>query len=145
MDRYDLLQATYWAFVLATCTVAWRRGEWPEQAGAAIIFLGSLGTVLAVRIDRLNIGSAQLGVLLVDLLALAGLLALVVRTNRFWPLWVCAFDLVGIATHIVTLFYPTILPTPYRLVRGFWAYPMMIAIMMGSLYPWRMRRTSSKA
>ena len=145
MNVYFLLRVMYFGCLLATCIVVWRRGQKPERLGAAIVFAGSIATVLAAAVPSLNLDDAQLGILLVDLLMLAGFLALVLNTDRYWPVWVCGFHLVGVATHLVMLFYPSILPQAYRLVHGLWAYPVMFAIMIGTRDPWWWRRTNYEA
>lgn len=130
---YILLQVAYGVCLLLTCAVTWLRGQQPERFGAAVLLVGSVTTVVAESLPGLRVGAAQLGILAVDLLVLAGFLALVLKTNRFWPLWVSGFHLVGVATHLATLCYPSILPQAYVLVQGLWAYPIMVAIVVGTL------------
>lgn len=145
MDRYILLQVIYNCCLAATCLVVWRRGHAPERGGAAILLIGSMATLLAVRTFGADYRAAQYTVLLVDALVLAGFLALVFKTDRYWPLWVSGFHLVGVATHLVILFYPAILPQAYRVVRGLWAYPIMAAIVLGALRREKKRPTNGSA
>lgn len=130
---YILLQVAYGVCLLLTCAVTWFLGQQPERIGATVLIAGSVATVVAESLPGLKVGAPHLGILAVDLLVLAGFLALVLKTDRFWPLWVSGFHLVGVATHLATLFYPSILPRAYILVQGLWAYPIMAAIVVGTL------------
>lgn len=136
----NLLQLAYAVCLASTCAVTLWRGARPEQIAAAILLAGSVATVGAKSLSGLEVPSAQLGILLVDLLVLAGFLALALKTDRNWALWASGFHLVGVATHLVILFYPAILPQAYRVVRGLWAYPIMVAIVVGTI---RRRSASS--
>ena len=142
MTISDLLQLAYIIALAATCAVTWLRGERPERLGAAIVLVGSVATMGAANVPGLEIRSSQLGILAVDVLVLAGFLALVFKTDRYWPLWVSGFHLVGVATHLVMLFYPAVLPVAYRVVRGLWAYPIMVAILVGTLQEVSKKRTA---
>lgn len=145
MILYDLLQLAYALCLALTCAVTAWRGATPEKLGAAIVLVGSIATVGAAHIPGLELCAAKIGILVVDLLVLAGFVALVLTTDRFWPLWACGFHLVGVATHIAMLVYPDILPQAYRVVQGLWAYPMMLAIALGTLCRTRPMRTNEEA
>lgn len=97
------------------------------------MLLGTVATFIAASIPGLELRFTELGILFVDLLVLAAFAALVLKTDRFWPLWACGFHLVGVATHLVMLVFPAVLPQAYRIVQGAWAYPMMLAIVLGCL------------
>lgn len=144
VDRFNLLQAIYNTSLAATCIVAWRAGEVPERAGALIMVIGSLATAVVAQIDSLGTSTIHLGVLAIDLAVMAVFLSIALRTDRFWPLWVCGFHLVGVATHLTMLTYPDVVPRAYRILRGFWAYPMLAAIILASLHGHRMRKQSER-
>lgn len=135
VDAYNLLQVIYNCCLGCTCLVVWCRGGGPERLGTASLAACSFATQLVANIPALEVGAAEMGVLLVDLTLLAIVLLIALKTDRFWPLWVCGFHLVGTGTHLVMLVQPDILPEAYRLVRGLWAYPMMVAIVVGTLGP----------
>lgn len=106
---------------------------------------GSIATFLADSVRGPESASVQVEMLLMDLLVLSGFLVLVLKSDRFWPLWACGIHLVSVATHLAMLFYPTVLPLAYRVVLGLWAYPMMAAIVIGALDPWRAKGTNAAA
>lgn len=134
MSIYVLLQVAYLAALAGAGVVAVKYGDWPERAGVGLIVGGSILTVPASVIPGLN-GPTALGILAVDAVVLVAFLYLVLKTDRFWPLWACGFHLVGVATHLATLSHPDIVPLAYKLVRGAWAYPMLAAIVLAVLNP----------
>lgn len=145
MNSYNFLQLIYDLCLAATCLLAWRRGRAEEWIGAGIMLAGSVATFWAHSVRGPESASIQFNLFLVDLLVLCGFVVLVLKSDRFWPLWACGIHLVSVATHLVMLFYPTVLPQAYRVVLGFWAYPMMAAIVVGALDPWRAKGTNAAA
>ncbi|MBW8911111.1 MAG: hypothetical protein JF564_04320, partial [Sphingomonas sp.] len=71
------------------------------------------------------------GGLLVDLAVLVALVLLMLATDKYWLLWMTAFHVIGVLTHIARLIDPMIVPRAYSIGQGFWAYPMLIALTMG--------------
>ena len=145
MNSYTLLQVVYDLCLVATCLVAWRRGQAAEWIGAGIILAGSIATFWSHSVRGPESASVQFDLFLIDLLALSGFLVLVLKSDRFWPLWACGIHLVSVATHLAMLFYPTVLPQAYRVVLGLWAYPMMAAIVVGALDPWKAKGMNAAA
>jgi hypothetical protein len=124
------LQLAYLVTLLSACTFAMLRGGRDEQHGAMIMLGGSLLSGLAVAIQP-HWRSMQTGVLIVDLGVLAALFTLALRSDRYWPLWITAFQLIGVATHLARLADPGIIPRAYSIAQGFWAYPMLAVLSLG--------------
>lgn len=145
VNPYNLLQVIYTACLAATCLIVWRSGRAAEWIGVGIMVAGSVATVWANSVQGPESASVEFDMLLIDLLVLSGFVFLVLKSDRFWPLWACGIHLVSVATHLVMLFYPTVLPQAYRVVLGFWAYPVMAAVVVGALDPWRAKGTNAAA
>src|SRR5690348_8693069 len=103
MNGYLVLQIVYDLILLGCCGYAILAGGRDERIGAAIMLAGSALTVAAALLPDFSWRTARLGVTLVDLTVLGALLALALRTDRFWPLWMTAFHLIAVATHLAIL------------------------------------------
>jgi hypothetical protein len=113
---------------------AWLRGGGPEKAASAILLVGSLVTPLLLSQFAVRFTSVEVGVLGVDTIVLAGLLLVALFAERYWPLWVVALHIVGIAAHGVRMVDPTIMRWAYGFALAFWSYPMLLLIIFGT---WR--------
>ncbi|HKR25480.1 MAG TPA: hypothetical protein VJS15_09495, partial [Allosphingosinicella sp.] len=110
------------------------RGGLPERIGATIVVFGSTLTVAAVSsLDR-RYGSVEFGVFLVDVAGLVALVLLALRSERYWPLWVAALHLIGMAGHGLKLADPDVIRRAYAFAMQFWGYPMLLLIALGT---WR--------
>jgi hypothetical protein len=119
------------SLLAACCVYAWWGGGAPERIGAAILAVGSaLSHIAALHPQRFH--SVELGILLVDVAAFFAFLALSLRANRFWTLWVTGLIGVGIAGHLAMKLSPHILPYAYRFVLSAWSYPMVALIAIGT-------------
>jgi hypothetical protein len=113
---------------------AWLRGGGPEKAAATIILVGSLATPLLTPGLSVRFSSVETGILLVDASALLALLLVALFAERYWPLWVVALHIVGMAAHGVRMVDPTIMRWAYGFAIAFWSYPMLLLIIVGT---WR--------
>lgn len=128
-----ILQIIYWAFLAACFGYAFRYGGGPERVGAAIIGIGSLVSVAASSDFVLRFRSVEPGIFATDIVVLAAFLMLALRTERYWPLWATGFHVVGVATHTAIIVDPKVVPPAYAIAQGFWAYPMLVAVVMGTV------------
>ena len=69
----------------------------------------------------------------IDILALLALILLAIRSDRFWPMWASAFHLLAVAVHTAVMMAPQITPWGFATGAVFWAYPMLLALAIGSL------------
>ncbi|MFN3945312.1 MAG: hypothetical protein ACK4K7_10315 [Allosphingosinicella sp.] len=127
-----MLQILYWTTLAACLLFALKRGGADERIGAAVIAVGSLLSVGAAAAPNGRFQAAETGILIVDLAVLAAFLALALRSERFWPLWATGFHLVAVVTHGAMMVSPGVVPRAYALAQGFWAYPMLFAIAIGT-------------
>lgn len=125
--------------LLASLAYVVRCGRWPERSGLAIIMLGSIATALVGRSDLWR--GTEIGILAVDVVVLMAFLAIVALTDRFWPLWVSAFQLVSVTSHLARLLKPSTLPLAYAFAEQVWSYAM-IAVVIGSV-AWQRRYARS--
>jgi len=124
---YQVLLLACWAYALV-------RGGPPERIGVTILVAGSYLTMAAASAFHTGFRSVEVGILIVDLLCLAAFLALALRADRFWPLWVAALHAIGTAAHAVKSFDPDIVSRTYAFMLAIWAYPMILLMIAGT---WR--------
>ena len=132
MDIFLVLRIFYDTALVATCLFAYPFGGTPERQGATIMLVGSALTIALEQSSAFDWRFARGGLLLIDLAVLAAFFALAQRSNRFWPLWATACHLIAVTTHLVILIQPRRVLQAYAIMQGFWAYPMMIAILIGA-------------
>jgi hypothetical protein len=139
-----LLATSYWVCLIAISAFVLRFGGATERVGIYIFALGSVATVPASSPLPVRFQSSELGVLAVDLVVLAALIVLTLRSPRIWPIWATGFHLVAVGTHLVMLTDSQILPRAYALAQGFWAYPMMVATVIGAVSHRRKLRAAER-
>ena len=69
-----------------------------------------------------------------------GLLVLALRSDRFWPMWAAAFQLVGTMVHLGSMSQTGDFEWAYYVALTFWTFPVFIALMAGTWFEGRNRR-----
>lgn len=124
----------FYAMVALCCGYAWIRGGPPERWGAAIFLAAGGLTQAALSAPGVRFNDVEVGVLIVDCAMLVALAVLAVRAERFWPLWVTALQLIGIAAHAIKASNPEGLRLAYSLALSMWGYPMLLSLAAGTWF-----------
>ncbi len=132
MSFFLALRILYDVVLAGTCLFAFVSGGRTERIGAAIILIGSFLTWFAQMPPFFDWRYARGGMLVIDVIVLIAFFALAQRSDRFWPIWATAFHLIAVATHLVILVQPERVLQAYAIAQGFWAYPMLLAIVIGT-------------
>jgi len=130
---------TYWFLLAAVAIYAFARGKMDERWAAAICVLATIGTVLVQFPYSNRYSHVEVGVMIVDLLALAGFTAIALRSDRFWPLWVAGLQLTTTLAHLFRAAQVELIPQIYAVAARFWVYPIFLIIVIGT---WRSHRRS---
>lgn len=141
MRLFLLLKLAYATSLLASCVYVGRHGGAAERAGIAVITIGSLLTIPASTMFGFRWDAARLNLLALDVLVLGAFLLIALRSGRFWPLWATGFQLIAVATHLAMLIEPRRVLQAYAIAQGFWAYPMLAAIVLATTRLRQARRT----
>jgi len=135
-----IIPLLFLGLLLAAFAYVARCGRWPERIGLAVIFVGSVATAFVGRSDLWQ--GAEIGILAVDVLVLGMFIMIVGLTDRFWPLWVSAFQLVSVISHLARLLKPATVALAYAFAEQVWSYAM-IAVVVGSV-AWQRRYDPSQ-
>lgn len=131
------LQFLGFAVLALSCFVALRWGGFDER-------LAAIGFILAVIVTNSvtdgSYGHTETGVLIVDISVFFGLLVLALRSDRFWPMWAAAFQLVGTMVHIGSMTQTGDFAWAYYVALTFWTFPVFVALGAGTWFEGRSRR-----
>ena len=119
--------------LLALCTLyALWAGGGPERLGAAVYALSVAATHLVRTANSqrwLDIGAGEL---IVDASTFLIFVAIALRANRYWPLWVSAMLGIGMLGHLARGIVPDTFWWAYAVVLTIWSYPILVLIALGS-------------
>ncbi|MCW3796441.1 hypothetical protein OMW55_01270 [Sphingomonas sp. BN140010] len=130
--------AIYYLLVLTGVAAAFRYGDRETRWGACICLLASL---VSSALLTLKNPVAQ-DVAVVDVAVLACFVALSLKTERFWPLWVAGLQLTTVLGHVLRLLEPSLMDIAYAAAMRFWSYPILLIVIAAA---WRSKRYGSRA
>lgn len=120
----------FWLLTAVACGYAAAFGGRDGRWAACLIILASLLTIPAALFGG-RYGRFEWDVFVIDASLLAGLYVLALNSRRWWPLWMTAFHLVAVASHLSTTVAAGFLADVYFAAASFWAVPMSIAMIVG--------------
>lgn len=109
------------------------RGGVPERLAGILLLLAAGLTRMFFLASGAPYLSVEIGILLVDVVLLAALVALALRADRFWPIWLAALQALGTGAHLVKAIEPSVVSMAYAILVGFWSYPMIFILAAGTL------------
>ena len=113
---------------------AFLRGGREERIVAALCLAGAVLSKLVVSPLTERYGEMELGVLVVDISLFAGFVAIALRSERFWPLWVAGLQLTTIVGHFMKALNEELFYRSYGAAIGVWSYPILLILLVGT---WR--------
>lgn len=122
---FNVLLFGCWFYSLA-------RGGGPERVASTVFVVGSIVTALVANEAAARFRSIEIGILAVDVAALAAFLAIALCAERLWPLWLTALQLIGTAAHLARVTDSAMIPWGYAFALAFWSYPMLLLIILGT-------------
>jgi hypothetical protein len=125
------------ALQLAASAYALVRGGAPERIVAVLMLVAYATSVLVQSQFPVRFHGVELGIFIVDCAMLAALLAVALRAERFWPIWMTGLQAVAVAAHLAKMVNPLVIPWAYAAMLAFWSHPMMLLLILGT---WRHRR-----
>lgn len=115
-------------FLILSVGYGWLAGDRLDRQAAAWIVAALAGTLAAT----IYAASHQvLAILAVDVVLLAAIVRIALRSPRYWPIWFAGLHLAGVAC----LFAASIAPSQHvetlRTFAGFWGVPALLAMVFG--------------
>jgi len=124
----------YWTLLALTCGYAFIRGGRDERVVAIVSAAASIITAFVLSPWGERYSQIEAGEMLVDLTVLAAFVAVALRSDRFWPLWVAGLQLTSSLAHLMKGIHIELMPQAYAAATKFWSYPILIIIIVGT---WR--------
>jgi hypothetical protein len=137
-------QAFYWTLLVLAFVYVMVRGSAPERLAMSAWTLASLLSTAAVVSGLGAYETLQFGVFAVDIALLVFLIWLALRADRFWPLWVTGFHLLGVMTHIAKAITPDLHPWAYAVGQSIGGYLIIGAIVAGTARQHRRAAAAAK-
>lgn len=128
---------TYWLLLTAVAIYTLWRGGRDERLVMLICIAASLSSLLVIGAWRNSFSTVEIGILVVDHLALFGFIAVAIYSPRFWPLWVAGFQLVASLSHLMKAVHFELIPQAYAAAERLWVYPIFAVLLVGT---WRAQR-----
>ena len=128
----------YVAALLATSIYAFSRGGHTERQATAALLTAVVATQIANAVGT-RWSAPEYGIMAVDAALLVAFVVIAHRSERFWPIWIAAAQLVGLITHLAVVVNPGVANQAYRLTQPFWVFPILAGIAWGT---WRHRSRS---
>ena len=111
------------------CGVAFRWGGTDERIASLAFIAATFASKLFTESDY---GHTENIVMTIDTLLLLALVVLALRSDRFWPMWAAAFQLIGTSVHLASMTETGDFKWAYAVGLIFWTYPVLIALIVGT-------------
>jgi len=124
----------FWAVLLLTFGYALWRGRSDERIAASVCLAASVATRFAISPLSVRYTGLEIGLLMIDGAVLLAFVAIALRSQRFWPLWVAGLQLTITTSHLLKALQPGLMPLAYATAERFWSFPILIILFIGA---WR--------
>ncbi len=110
-------------------------GGQPERVGALILIVGSLatGVVAAGVLGSSTWVHLETGIFIIDVIVLFALWGIALSSDRFWPYWVTAWQLIAVLVHLQMIIFANIMPQAYAYATKYMAFPMVLLMLLASV------------
>lgn len=118
------------ALLLTGLLVFWQGGS-SERVAFSVMMVAAAATGLMAPLAKLIGSPARFGYVAIDALTLVAFDAIMIRTRRAWPIWIAGIQMASVCLGAALLIDPARLGE-YRLIQGKFAYPILLALALGS-------------
>lgn len=109
----------------------WKGGA-PERWIAVQLIAAMIASLAVVSEGDAAFQSMEIGTAIVDSILFAGMLIVALHADRYWTLWITAFQLIQLLAHLPQILVPQLLPEVYGLIISVWSYPMLLLLFVGT-------------
>jgi hypothetical protein len=128
-----LVVVAFFLLLFGTCGYAIARGGRPEQLVGCALLLAAATTLLINLPRTVYFQNFEAEVLLVDSALLAALVAVALRANRYWPLWVTAIHASALAVHLAKLANPSLVWPLYSFAASVSSIPIQLILLWATI------------
>lgn len=121
----------YVALLALICLYALRWGGATERRAALALIVAVVATQCADALGSKWV-KPEYGIMVVDAALLVAFIAIAHRSDRFWPIWIAAAQLIGVITHLAVVLHPQVGGDLYRMMQPFWVFPILAGIAWGT-------------
>lgn len=124
-----MLAAFFWLLMIMTCTFAVCFGG---RDGRLLVVISLTAALLSIPAQLAGSWHAtQYWLMAVDVLTFFALAWLMMQSDRYWPVWTAACQLMTVLTHVVTLLLPHFSDRIYAGLNTVWIIPLMLFAIIG--------------
>jgi hypothetical protein len=124
-----MLAASFWLLMLLTCAYALAFGG---RDGRRFVVISVAAVLLTIPAQLAGSWHAtQYWLMSVDLLTFFALLWLMLQSDRYWPVWVSACQLMTLLSHVATLLLQSYSDRIYEGLNTVWIIPLMLFTIIG--------------
>ena len=117
--------------IIGACVYAIALGGWEGRWTATVFIAGSFGSYIVNRWLHLVWGKTNVSMFLLDFAMFAALYLVAARSRHWWPVWVVAFQLNTVASHLATVVSSDFSVAVYKNYGGLWAIPCALVMVIG--------------
>jgi hypothetical protein len=115
--------------LVATVAGAIWRGGLPERIAAGAMAMAWIGTAVVYNSHQLR--GFQGGPMLVDMALLLVLLVIALRSDRWWPMWACAFQALNVVLHFALAADAVLWRWAAWVASSYFSYLTMFSLLLG--------------
>ena len=127
----------FWGILVLTCGYALLRGRSDERVAASVCLLATLATQFVIPAPEVRYSNLDLELIMIDIIVLGAFVAVALKSDRFWPLWIAGLQLTISISHVLKAIDQELLPRAYAAAAVLWSYPILLIIVIGT---WRTHR-----
>jgi hypothetical protein len=124
--------AFYIGLLVGSVTYAGLKGGGPERAVAAVLATRFVLDPLMHLYLHARFTTVDPTHLILDSATLIAFVAVALRANRFWTLWLCAFHGLAVLSHVTKALDLTIHPVVYAIMEAMWSYMLLALLIWGT-------------
>lgn len=127
----------FYALLTAAAAAAWLVGGRPERQVAAMLVAATIASKLVAWPLYGHFAVFEAALFAIDVLLLAGLLAVALTSDRYWPLWLTPLHAYTVIAHVGRWIMPDTLAAVYLSNSALMADPGLIMLIVAA---WRQHR-----
>lgn len=129
LDAAMLFEILFWMLLVVACLYSALLGGTSGRVGTALFIAATIATDIAN--DAKDWLQTNWSIASIDVALLIGLYIFALKSRCYWPLWVTAFQLITVVTHVATIFAPAFRDDIYFGFSGLWSLMTLVAMVVG--------------